>query len=126
VMVEITAPFRFYRTIRVPILCRLVLKNFLFFLIFFFVFFFTHISIFLSSFPTPTPTLTVTLTLTLTLTVTLLAYFGKLKGSMMVTYFLYFGYMGIISVGIFLITGTVGFFSALYFNYQIYASIKVD
>jgi hypothetical protein len=34
--------------------------------------------------------------------------------------------MGLISLGIFLITGTIGFFSSLYFNYQIYASIKVD
>ena len=53
-------------------------------------------------------------------------YFLRLEGTMMVTYFLYFGYMAVICLGVFLLTGTVGFFSCLYFNYQIYASIKVD
>jgi hypothetical protein len=33
------------------------------------------------------------------------AYFTRLKGSMFVTYLLYFGYMGVISLAIFLITG---------------------
>jgi len=55
-----------------------------------------------------------------------IAYFARLEGNMFVTYLLYFGYMGIISLGVFLITGMIGFFSSLYFNYQIYASIKVD
>jgi len=55
-----------------------------------------------------------------------IAYFSRLENNMNVTYFLYFGYMAVISLGIFLITGTIGFFSSLYFNYQIYASIKVD
>ena len=36
----------------------------------------------------------------------LVAYFTRLKGSMFVTYLLYFGYMGVISLAIFLITGT--------------------
>ncbi|KAJ1419028.1 hypothetical protein B484DRAFT_400293 [Ochromonadaceae sp. CCMP2298] len=53
-------------------------------------------------------------------------YFARLESNMTVTYLLYFGYMGIICMGIFLITGTIGFFACLYFNYQIYASIKVD
>ena len=53
-------------------------------------------------------------------------YFLRLEGNMWVTYCLYFGYMLTICVGVFLLTGTVGFFSCLYFNYQIYASIKVD
>lgn len=53
-------------------------------------------------------------------------YFARLESTMTVTYFLYFGYMAVICLGIFLITGTMGFFSCLYFNYQIYASIKVD
>ena len=53
-------------------------------------------------------------------------YFLRLEGNMWVTYCLYFGYMFTICVGVFLLTGTVGFFSCLYFNYQIYASIKVD
>lgn len=55
-----------------------------------------------------------------------IAYFSRLEGNMFVTYLLYFGYMAVISFGIFLITGTIGFFSCLYFNYQIYSSIKVD
>lgn len=55
-----------------------------------------------------------------------IAYFSRLESSMYVTYFVYFGYMSAISLGVFLITGTIGFFASLYFNYQIYASIKVD
>jgi hypothetical protein len=50
-----------------------------------------------------------------------IAYFARLEGNMPVTYALYFGYMGLISLGIFLITGTIGFFSSLYFNYQVRA-----
>lgn len=53
-------------------------------------------------------------------------YFARLESNMFVTYVLYFTYMTVISLGIFLVTGTIGFFSCLYFNYQIYASIKVD
>lgn len=53
-------------------------------------------------------------------------YFYRLESNMTVTYFLYFGYMGIISLGVFLITGAIGFFSTFYFNYSIYGSIKVD
>mmetsp|Transcript_24771 Transcript_24771/g.36534 ORF Transcript_24771/g.36534 Transcript_24771/m.36534 type:complete len:635 (-) Transcript_24771:180-2084(-) len=53
-------------------------------------------------------------------------YFYRLESNMTVTYFLYFGYMGIISLGTFLITGAIGFFAALYFTYSIYGSIKVD
>jgi transmembrane 9 superfamily protein 2/4 len=55
-----------------------------------------------------------------------IAYFSRLESNLFVTYLLYFGYMAIFSLAIFLITGTVGFFACLYFNYQIYASIKVD
>ena len=43
-----------------------------------------------------------------------------------VTYVLYFGYMSIISLGVFLVTGAVGFFGCLGFTSVIYASIKVD
>jgi transmembrane 9 superfamily protein 2/4 len=53
-------------------------------------------------------------------------YFSRLESNMPVTYMLYFGYMFLICMGMFLVTGTIGFFSCLYFNYQIYASIKVD
>ncbi|KAJ8612565.1 hypothetical protein CTAYLR_007198 [Chrysophaeum taylorii] len=53
-------------------------------------------------------------------------YFSKLESNMPVTYALYFGYMGIISLGLFLLTGTIGFFSGLWFNITIFSSIKVD
>lgn len=53
-------------------------------------------------------------------------YFARLESNLFVTYLLYFSYMGIISIGVFLVTGTIGFFACLYFNYQIYGSIKVD
>lgn len=39
---------------------------------------------------------------------------------------LYYGYMSIISITFFLITGTIGFLAAFWFNNQIYGSIKVD
>lgn len=53
-------------------------------------------------------------------------YFARLEPNMGVTYVLYFGYMGLICLGVFLATGTMGFFACLYFNFQIYSSIKVD
>jgi transmembrane 9 superfamily member 2/4 len=39
---------------------------------------------------------------------------------------LYFGYMGIVAMTCFLVTGTIGFFSCFWFTHKIYASIKVD
>jgi transmembrane 9 superfamily member 2/4 len=39
---------------------------------------------------------------------------------------IYFGYMSLLSVSFFLITGTVGFFSSYYFNTTIYSYLKVD
>jgi transmembrane 9 superfamily protein 2/4 len=53
-------------------------------------------------------------------------YFFRLQSNYFVTYCLYFGYMGLVSLAVFLTCGTVGFFASLYFNVQIYASIKVD
>ena len=53
-------------------------------------------------------------------------YFSKLESNMYVTYVMYFGYMGIISLGLFLLTGTIGLFAALWFTKKIYGSIKVD
>jgi transmembrane 9 superfamily protein 2/4 len=55
-----------------------------------------------------------------------IAYYSRLESNMLVTYFLYFGYMAVISGGVFLVTGTVGFFSCLYFTKAIYASVRVD
>jgi transmembrane 9 superfamily protein 2/4 len=53
-------------------------------------------------------------------------YFKQLEVNSPATYALYFGYMGLISLGIYLITGTVGFLSALWFNKKIFGSIKID
>lgn len=41
-------------------------------------------------------------------------------------YFLYFGYMALLSFMTFLVTGTVGLFSCLWFNKTIFGSIKID
>jgi len=53
-------------------------------------------------------------------------YFSKLESNLPITYFLFFGYMSIISFGIFLFTGTIGLYAALWFNVVIFRSIKVD
>ena len=39
---------------------------------------------------------------------------------------IYFGYMTVLSMCFFLITGTIGFFSSYYFNVTIYSYLKVD
>jgi transmembrane 9 superfamily protein 2/4 len=46
--------------------------------------------------------------------------------SMLITYMIYFGYMFLISSAIFLITGTAGFLSCLWFTKKMFGSIKVD
>jgi len=53
-------------------------------------------------------------------------YFLRLEPVMWVTYVLYFSYMLMLSLAIFLVTGTVGFTSCLWFTKKIYSSIKVD
>jgi len=53
-------------------------------------------------------------------------YFKQLEANNFATYMLYFGYMGLASLGLFLMTGAVGVFSALWFNKAIYSSIKID
>ena len=53
-------------------------------------------------------------------------YFSKLEANLTITYFIYFGYMTIICFGMFLMTGLVGYSSALWFTKKIYGSIKVD
>lgn len=50
----------------------------------------------------------------------------ELSLSGLVPLMLYFGYMSIISFTFFLVTGTIGFYAAFWFNIQIYSSIKVD
>lgn len=53
-------------------------------------------------------------------------YFKQLQTNSFATYVLYFGYMGLLSFGLFLVCGTVGLFSCLWFNKKIYGSIKID
>ena len=54
-------------------------------------------------------------------------WFNLLEPSkLLITYLLYFGYMALISFGIFLVTGTIGFMSCFWFTNLIYSSIKVD
>jgi len=53
-------------------------------------------------------------------------YFSRLEADEGLTYALYFGYMGLICIGLFAMTGTVGFLACLWFTKKIYASIKVD
>mmetsp|Transcript_4848 Transcript_4848/g.11567 ORF Transcript_4848/g.11567 Transcript_4848/m.11567 type:complete len:676 (-) Transcript_4848:170-2197(-) len=53
-------------------------------------------------------------------------YFRKLEANTFATYVLYFGYMGLASLGLFLMTGFVGAMSTLYFNKTIFGSLKVD
>merc|ERR1719231_71437 len=53
-------------------------------------------------------------------------YFSRLEPDIWLTYMLYFGYMTIICLGLFLMTGAAGFFACLWFTKKIYSSIKVD
>jgi len=54
-------------------------------------------------------------------------YFGtKLDIAKSVSGMLYFGYMFIISLGFFLLTGTIGFYSCFFFVRTIYAAVKID
>lgn len=53
-------------------------------------------------------------------------YFSHLESNMAVTYILFFGYMSVICAGLFMLCGSIGFFSCLWFTRKIYGSIKVD
>ena len=53
-------------------------------------------------------------------------YFSRLGADEWFTYVLYFGYMVLISLGLFVLTGASGFLACLWFTKKIYASIKVD
>lgn len=53
-------------------------------------------------------------------------YFKTLESNQFVTYCLYFGYMSLISLAMFLMTGFVGFSAAYWFNVVIFGSIKID
>jgi len=53
-------------------------------------------------------------------------YFQQLEANTMVTYFLYFGYMGLVCLGMFCMMGFVGVACSLWFNKVIFGSIKID
>jgi transmembrane 9 superfamily protein 2/4 len=53
-------------------------------------------------------------------------YFQQLEANQVSTYILYFGYMALASLALFLLMGTVGVASSLWFNKVIFASIKID
>ena len=53
-------------------------------------------------------------------------YFKQLEANTFGTYVLYFGYMGLVCFGLFLMTGFIGVSSSLWFNKTIYSSIKID
>lgn len=53
-------------------------------------------------------------------------YFKQLEANSFATYVLYFGYMGLVSFGLFIMTGSIGVFSSLWFNKTIFSSIKID
>jgi transmembrane 9 superfamily protein 2/4 len=53
-------------------------------------------------------------------------YFKQLESNSAATYILYFGYMALVCFSLFLITGTVGTMSSLWFNKKIFGTIKID
>jgi transmembrane 9 superfamily member 2/4 len=55
-----------------------------------------------------------------------IVYFQQLEANALSTYILYFGYMALASLALFLLMGTVGVASSLWFNKVIFASIKID
>jgi transmembrane 9 superfamily member 2/4 len=52
-------------------------------------------------------------------------YFQQLQANAVSTYILYFGYMALASLALFLLMGTVGVASSLWFNMKIFGSVKV-
>jgi transmembrane 9 superfamily protein 2/4 len=55
-----------------------------------------------------------------------IVYFKQLEANSFATYVLYFGYMGLVSLGLFMMTGFIGVVSSLAFNHTIFGSIKID
>ncbi|OQS05480.1 endomembrane protein 70 [Thraustotheca clavata] len=53
-------------------------------------------------------------------------FFSKLNITAFVSGLLYFGYMGMISLTFFFLTGTIGYFACFWFIRKIYSSIKID
>jgi transmembrane 9 superfamily protein 2/4 len=55
-----------------------------------------------------------------------IVYFKQLEANNLATYVMYFGYMGLASLGLFAMMGFVGVSSSLLFNLTIFSSIKID
>lgn len=55
-----------------------------------------------------------------------LYFYTKLNITAVVSTILYFGYMAMISLTFFFLTGTIGYFACLWFTRKIYGSIKID
>ena len=55
-----------------------------------------------------------------------MSYFKQLETNSVATYFLYFGYMGLICFALFLLTGSLGVLTSLWFNKKIFGAIKID
>lgn len=53
-------------------------------------------------------------------------YFKQLEANNFATYMLYFGYMSLISLSLFILTGCVGLMTCLWFNRAIFGSVKID
>jgi len=53
-------------------------------------------------------------------------YFQQLQSNSVATYILYFGYMALMSFALFLVSGSVGTLSCLWFNKKIFGAIKID
>lgn len=53
-------------------------------------------------------------------------FVSKLDIRQAVSIFIYFTYMGMISIAFFLLTGSIGFFACLWFVRKIYGAIKVS
>ena len=53
-------------------------------------------------------------------------FFNTVEAASSATYVLYFGYMSLVCLGLFLMTGFVGVFSSLLFNKAIFSTIKID
>jgi transmembrane 9 superfamily member 2/4 len=54
-----------------------------------------------------------------------IVYLQQLEANSFATYILYFGYMGLISIGLFSMMGFVGLSASLWFNKTIYSSIAI-
>ena len=55
-----------------------------------------------------------------------IVYFKQLEANTLATYVLYFGYMALVSLGLFSMMGFIGLSTSLWFNKAIFGSIKID